>query len=354
MKKIAIVMGHFGLKSGGVLSAVINIVNFLSKENSIHIYAGKDKFNIPQKLIENKNVNFSFFNLTHKGFLKIPKFELNSGGFKNFDFVWFHGAYMGWNKIASTLNCKYIYTPHGGYSNLINVDVARLLRRLFLFFFEFPLIRNAHFIQALSQSEYVFLKKINSRVKIIPNYIFKKKKIIYKKKDNKFCYIGRLDPSKNIELLLNISKNTKIIFDYYGYFTKSSSHNYQKKIKKNKLFYRNFYGSYKSEKELSQILNKYKYMIIPSKWEGMPIVIYEAIENGVIPIVSDQIKVPKFLQNYIIKLDISSLSSSIELIKKLNLKSSKNDKKLILNAFLTCKKELSFKNYNYILNIKQK
>ena len=55
MKKIAIVMGHFGLKSGGVLSSVLNIVNFLLKKNRIHIFAGKDDFKIPEKLSKQKN-----------------------------------------------------------------------------------------------------------------------------------------------------------------------------------------------------------------------------------------------------------------------------------------------------------
>ena len=50
MKKIAIVMGHFGLKSGGVLSSVLNIVNFLLKKNRIHIFAGKDDFKIPENI----------------------------------------------------------------------------------------------------------------------------------------------------------------------------------------------------------------------------------------------------------------------------------------------------------------
>ncbi len=43
---------------------------------------------------------------------------------------------MGWNKIAKNLNKKYMYTPHGGFSNLLNVDIFRLLRRFFLFFSE--------------------------------------------------------------------------------------------------------------------------------------------------------------------------------------------------------------------------
>ena len=72
MKKIAIVMGHFGLKSGGVLSSVLNIVNFLLKENRIHIFAGKDDFKIPKKLSKQKNLKLTFFSIKHHGFLKVP------------------------------------------------------------------------------------------------------------------------------------------------------------------------------------------------------------------------------------------------------------------------------------------
>ena len=59
-------------------------------------------------------------------------------------------------------------------------------------------------------------------------------------------------------------------------------------------------------------------MILPSKWEGMPIVIYEALENNVIPIVSNQIKLPNFLNKYILKIDISDFNKSLGLIRKLN------------------------------------
>ena len=58
-------------------------------------------------------------------------------------------------------------------------------------------------------------------------------------------------------------------------------------------------------------------MVLPSKWEGMPIVIYEAIENGVIPIISNQIRVPNFLKKYVITLDISDFESSLKLMKKI-------------------------------------
>ena len=69
MKKIAIVMGHFGLKSGGVLSSVLNIVNFLLKKNRIHIFAGKEDFKIPEKLSKQKNLKFTFFSKSLNNFV---------------------------------------------------------------------------------------------------------------------------------------------------------------------------------------------------------------------------------------------------------------------------------------------
>ena len=350
MKKIAIVMGHFGLKSGGGLSAVLNLVNFLSKNNYIHIYAGKENFQIPKNLKNKKNIKFTLFKISHKGFLKIPQYNFNFRDIENFDFVWFHGAYMGWNKIAKDLKNKYIYTPHGGFSNLINVDPFRLLRRTFLFFSEYFLIKNAILVQALSQSEYSFLKKINPNAKNIPNYIFKKKKIVYRSKKKSLCYIGRLDPSKNIPFLIKIVKKLNIVIDYYGYFTKSSSLKYKKNLKKNVSFSKNFYGSYKGQRELSKILQKYHFMLLPSKWEGMPIVIYEAIENGVIPVVSNEVKVPSFLKKFILLIDISDLDKATKLVKYLNSNYTKKHKLLIKNAILACQKNLNGGKYNSILD----
>jgi len=350
MKKIAIVMGHFGLKSGGVLSSVLNIVNFLLKKNRIHIFAGKDDFKIPEKLSKQKNLKFTFFSIKHHGFLKVPNYNFNFEVLNNFDLIWFNGAYMGWNKIAKKLNKKYVYTPHGGFSNLLNVDIFRLLRRFFLFFSEYNLIKNAKYVQALSNSEFLFLRKINLKTVQIPNYIFKKKRKIKIKNKKNFCYIGRLDPSKNIPFLIKLSEKSKINIDYYGYFTKSAPVNYQNFLKNSVSFSKNYYGSYKDEKKLSQILQKYNYMILPSKWEGMPIVIYEAIENNVIPVVSNQIKLPNFLNKYILKIDILDFDKSLALIKKLNKMKLQKNKLLLKKALSVCEKNLSGSKYQSFLN----
>jgi glycosyltransferase involved in cell wall biosynthesis len=349
MKKIALVMGHFGLKSGGVLSYVLNLINYLSKDYIIHIFAGKDKFEIPNKFIDNKKIFFTFFSIKHKGFLKKPEYNLNLNNFDDFDIIWFHGAYMGWNEIAQNLKISYIYTPHGGFSNLLNVDIFRLLRRFFLFFSEYFLIKNAKFIQAVSESELSFLRLINSNTKIIFNYIFKKRKKIKKKKSYLFSYIGRLDPSKNINFLIKIIEHSNIKIHFYGYFTKSSSNYYKDSIKKNKNFSENFYGLYKGEKELSKIIQKYQYMILPSMWEGMPIVIYEAIENGVIPIISNQIQVPNFLKKFVITIDISDFEGTLKILNNLNGFNLNKNATLTRNAISVCQKKLNGSYYKSML-----
>jgi predicted ester cyclase len=81
MKRIALVMGHFGLKSGGVLSSVLNLINYLSKNYYIHVFAGKDKFKVPNKFINNRKISFTFFTIKHKGFLKIPEYNFNLSSF---------------------------------------------------------------------------------------------------------------------------------------------------------------------------------------------------------------------------------------------------------------------------------
>ena len=92
-------------------------------------------------------------------------------------------------------------------------------------------------------------------------------------------------------------------------------------------------------------------MILPSKWEGMPIVIYEAIENGVIPIISDQIKVPSFLRKFVLTIDISNFNRSIKLINRLNSTYPKKYSVLIRDAINVCQKNLNGSKYKVILNI---
>ena len=91
-------------------------------------------------------------------------------------------------------------------------------------------------------------------------------------------------------------------------------------------------------------------MILPSKWEGMPIVIYEALENNVIPIVSNQIKLPNFLNKYILKIDISDFNKSLGLIRKLNEKKVQKNKLLLKKALNACEKNLNGSKYQSFLN----
>ena len=91
-------------------------------------------------------------------------------------------------------------------------------------------------------------------------------------------------------------------------------------------------------------------MILPSKWEGMPIVIYEAIENNVIPIVSNQIKLPDFLNKYILKINISDFDKSLNLIKRLNKEKLQKNKLLLKKAISACEKNLSGNKLKSFLN----
>jgi glycosyltransferase involved in cell wall biosynthesis len=236
---------------------------------------------------------------------------------RGFDLIWFHGAYMNWGSlIDSSRNFKIIYTPHSGY-NFINLGFLRMVRRISFLIDELKIIKRSKYIHCITGKEYSFLKRIfPKKTLFLPNYIYDDSiKHISKKKIGDFVYVGRLDPQKNILFLLQVMKNMNIKVDIFGFFWKSSKEKYKKNILSNKYFINSFKGELKHS-EVKKCLKKYRYLILPSKFDGLPVIIFEAIESNIIPIISDQILLPKYIDNYIPKIMIKDISQSMKSLEK--------------------------------------
>ena len=85
-------------------------------------------------------------------------------------------------------------------------------------------------------------------------------------------------------------KKMNINIDIFG-FLESSNENYKKDVQSNKYFIKSFKGELKNS-DVKNNLQNYRYLILPSKFDGLPVIIFEAVESNIIPIISDQILLP--------------------------------------------------------------
>lgn len=105
-----------------------------------------------------------------------------------------------------------------------------------------------------------------------------------KERENNILFIGRLEEAKGYSLLPEISRrlmNTKINWHIVG-----ASDGSLDMIKWDENIRVTFYGNIPNE-DVMKLLPEMKIILLPSKGEGMPVTIVEAMKAGVIPVVND-------------------------------------------------------------------
>ena len=145
----------------------------------------------------------------------------------------------------------------------------------------------------------VLTNKWNINIKIIPNGIYSDKSMIPTKiseKKNVFLTVGRLGTEqKATENLLQAFECIKDKMDWELWLVGSIEENFNKYIEnyyiqnpdlKNRVFFK---GNISDAQRLNKIYKQAKIFVLPSKWEGFPITLIEALEQGEYLIVSDQV-----------------------------------------------------------------
>jgi glycosyltransferase involved in cell wall biosynthesis len=123
----------------------------------------------------------------------------------------------------------------------------------------------------------------------IPEEFFKLKKLA--KEENKLLFLGRVSPIKNLETAikaLKLIKDSRIILEFVGPAEESYKNNLLKMIKSESLENRIIFSSpiYDLKKKIAKI-DSCKIFLLPSKKEGMPQSLIEAMARGKIAIGSD-------------------------------------------------------------------
>ena len=193
----------------------------------------------------------------------------------------------------------------------------------------------------------------NSKIKIIPNYVdttLFKPSIENHHNQSSLLFIGRLVDQKNLnnlfEAVEKVEQLKKLVIVGDG-----DKKDELKQISKKMNTKVEFLGVLSST-DLPSILNKYEKYILPSKFEGMPKTLLEAMSTGRACIGSDVIGINNIIDNQkdglLCGTDVDGIASSInKLFKDDNLRENikKNARKKIIEQYsidIVAEKELSY------------
>lgn len=245
------------------------------------------------------------------------------------DFVIFHSVYFieySWlSYFLKKKKIKYFIEPHGSF-----VDKAMEKSHYKKIFANATVlhrfIKNAFGFIFLSESEKkssIFHSKNDI---IISNGVECKKKFNLKEKKSKqflLYYIGRYDiREKGIDILLDAikildTKNVNITLDLYGKGNKESEEYIDNKIKEYNTVIVNKNGPIYGEDKYNKLKN-YDAMILPSRHEGFPMTVLEALSYSVPCIVTEETNVSDLILKSnigkVIKLNAESIAKSIQQI----------------------------------------
>ena len=300
MKKINILQLITGLGMGGAEKVVLDLVKYTSKEEfNTTVVAMSKRDELYQEFLSNKiDTKLLKKSNSFKDILYIVNSINSLVKEKNIQIIHAHMTHS--IIVASILkilnpSLKVVFTSH-------NFNIGSKFREFIVFL-----------LKPFRDIDIVFSKDIlkyfyKSKYKVIPNGIKIDKYILDIPKNEKFTFIaiGRLETVKNHKFLIEVAKELKNEFDFEIHIV---GHGYLKEELELLI------KSYKLEKyikllglrdDISKLLNQSHCLLMPSLWEGLPIVILEAGASR-LPIISTPVgSIPSLLNDtnsYLVNLD---------------------------------------------------
>ena len=250
---------------------------------SDYLFLKKSKFKFIElipvySIMTYKNLRlFEFFAIFFFIFFKIKKY-LN-----DFDIIKTNQIWGSWVLLYPKIFLKKKILIRGGYEpfkNSINnsnylINFVFLINSLIAYLLANKIIVTTKEIKNFIKTKFFF---INKEINIIPNFIdINIFKILNQKRlDKRILFVGRNSDEKNLDLILNTLKKSEITLDIIG---KGFDDKLISKWKKKYNFKINYLGVINNS-NLSSKYNKYKALILISKYEGNPKTILEAMASG--------------------------------------------------------------------------
>ena len=278
-KKINILQLITGLGMGGAEKVVLDLAKYTDKKKfNTYVLAMSKRDELLQEFLDN-NINTTILKKSNSlsDFMSIVKYINNFVKENNIQII---HAHMTHSIIIASMvkifnpSLKIVYTSH-------SLNIGSKLREFIIWS-----------LKPLRDVDIVFSKDIlkyfyKQNYKVIPNGIKIDKYNLELEKNAKFTFIavGRLETVKNHKFLIEIANNLKDKYDFEiqivgeGYLKEelnSLINKYDLKDTVKLLGLRN---------DIPVLLNKSHCLLMPSLWEGLPIVILEAGASS-LPVIS--------------------------------------------------------------------
>jgi glycosyltransferase involved in cell wall biosynthesis len=204
----------------------------------------------------------------------------------------------------------------------------------------------------VQESLHKWIPNTRNKTVVIKNAIPVKELVQNKEKIYSLLFVGRLEKAKGVDIFLravqiiseNYKRDLRVAIVGGGNLEKETK-SLAKDLRVAKMI--EFLGV---RNDVAELMKKSKVFILPSRWEGLPIVLLEAMANG-IPVVSTPVGgIPELLKNGkdSILVEPDNPKALAEAILKL-LQNENLRKNMINNAFEKVKKEYSIENYTFKL-----
>lgn len=236
----------------------------------------------------------------------------------------FHGLWMWVNFLPLLIhNIHYIYTPHGSISEHTTKNWS-LIRRFIFKYFQLVVLNKALFVHATSNIEVQWLIESGVKkdlIKVIPLFDNKVnptflQSYLHKKNRNRFIFVGRIVPIKNLEIFLrafkdisNKNKNAKLVL--IGELSSIYSSKIKSKFQCRSI---SFIGEM-SPVEINKLMHKSDYLVLPSFSENFSYSALEACNAACKLVVSNQTPwnqlAPSFVESTFDPKDISSIRQAL-------------------------------------------
>lgn len=180
----------------------------------------------------------------------------------------------------------YVRTGYTFSRSIKEVSPKNWLRNALAYINEYVAFRVASISSVTSEFDRGYVEKIYgpkaaSSLVIVGNYVntnlFSPHNSIYKRED-RILFVGRLGPQKNLDNAIIACGKTGIGLDIVG----SGSELAQLKFIAKKYDANVNWLGIVQNNEMPMLLNKYRFFIIPSLWEGLPKALIEAMSVGMV------------------------------------------------------------------------
>lgn len=308
MKKLLILTRWYlpAVKSGGTVRSITALVNGLKNDFDITILTSDRDLGATEPY---ENVEFDILT-SHKDIPIVYMSKLNVSNIYKYiklvepDIIYVNSFFdittqvMMLLKFSRLIRAKIILAPRGELAEGA-LSIKANKKKIYLFIHKLLNLSKGIIFHATSKEDSLdILKEFpNNRIEIIQNAKEEDKVIFtlpYKEKNQlKMVFISRIAPVKNLLYALNILEKSKlggsVVFDIYG---PEEDKNYwnecQKVIARLPNNIEVTYKGFVEPEMIRSVLSKYHVFFLPTKGENFGHAIVEAMQVGLIPIISNK------------------------------------------------------------------